>query len=101
MLRELTKKHETVFRTTLSAAAEFYQQQAPRGECVLVLEGADAGAQKALEQSRWNEMPLAGHLEYYLAQGMSQKDAMKAAAADRGVSKRDIYAQWLAQKDSE
>ncbi len=101
VLRELTKKHETVFRTTLSAAAEYYQEQAPRGECVIVLEGTDAGAQKAQEQERWSRMPLAEHLEHYMAQGMAQKDAMKAAAADRGVSKRDIYAQWLAEKDTE
>ena len=37
--RELTKKHETAFQTTLEEALEYYQEQEPRGECVLVLEG--------------------------------------------------------------
>ncbi|MDE7298744.1 MAG: 16S rRNA (cytidine(1402)-2'-O)-methyltransferase [Lachnospiraceae bacterium] len=99
VLRELTKKHETILGTTLTEAAEFYRRQEPRGECVLVLAGVDAGELKAQEQESWNEMPLEEHLERYLSQGMSQKDAMKAAAADRGVSKRDIYAQWLALKE--
>ena len=99
VLRELTKKHETILGTTLAEAAEFYRRQEPRGECVLVLAGVDAGELKAQEQESWNEIPLEEHLARYLSQGMSQKDAMKAAAADRGVSKRDIYAQWLALKE--
>lgn len=97
VLRELTKKHETVFQTTLSEAVQFYRSQEPKGECVLVLEGADIEEQKAQERNAWNEMPLDKHLEKYMAQGMTQKEAMKAAAADRGVTKRDIYAQWLEQ----
>lgn len=97
VLRELTKKHETVFQTTLSEAVQFYRSQEPKGECVLVLEGADIEEQKAQERKAWNEIPLDKHLEKYMAQGMTQKEAMKAAAVDRGVTKRDIYAQWLEQ----
>lgn len=98
ILRELTKKHETVFQTTLLEAAGFYRREEPRGECVLVLEGVDAGELEARERENWNRIPLEAHLEKYLAQGMPQKEAMKAVAADRGVSKRDIYTQLLELK---
>ena len=95
ILRELTKKHETVFQTTLSEAEKFYRTEEPKGECVLVLEGVDIKALEAQQQEKWNEIPLAEHFNRYLQQGMTQKEAMKAVALDRGVSKRDIYAQLL------
>ena len=43
------------------------------------------------EQAKWQEMSIEEHVEYYLSQGMDKKEAMKAAAADRGISKRDVY----------
>ena len=73
--RELTKKHETVFATTISAAVEYYKEQEPKGECVLVIEG----------KSRQE------HMDYYMDQGIQKKEAMKMVAKDRGVGKRDIY----------
>lgn len=101
LVRELTKKHETVFRTTLQGAIDFYAAQEPKGECVLVLAGADGEKFKEQEQENWRAMPLSEHMEHYLSQGMSQKDAMKAVAADRGVTKREIYAQLLEEKNEE
>lgn len=97
VVRELTKKHETVFRTTLSAALAYYKEHEPKGECVLVLAGADGEAIKEKRQQDWLSMPLAEHMEHYLSQGMPQREAMKAVAADRGVSKREIYAQLLGE----
>lgn len=93
--RELTKKHETAFRTTLLEAMSYYEENEPKGECVLVLEGADREAMKKAEQEAFSELSLEEHMERYLSAGMSKKDAMKAVAADRGVSKREIYAQLL------
>lgn len=89
--RELTKKHETVFRTTLSAACAYYTENEPKGECVLVIEGKNR--EEAVKESRekWLAMPLEEHMEMYLSQGMDRKAAMKAVAVDRGVPKRDIY----------
>jgi len=89
--RELTKKHETVFRTTLSAACAYYNENEPKGECVLVIEGKNR--EEAVKESRekWLAMPLEEHMEMYLSQGMDRKAAMKAVAVDRGVPKRDIY----------
>lgn len=93
--RELTKKHEEAFRTTFSEALAFYETTKPKGECVLVIEGADREAMKKAEQESYESLSLEEHMERYLSQGMNKKDAMKAVAADRGVSKREIYAMLL------
>jgi len=93
--RELTKKHEEAFRTTFSDALVFYETNEPKGECVLVIEGADREALKKEEQESFLQLSVEEHMERYLSQGMSKKDAMKAVAADRGVSKREIYAMLL------
>ena len=93
--RELTKKHEEAFRTTFSEALVFYETNEPKGECVLVIEGADRESLKKEEQESFLQLSLEEHMERYLSQGMSKKDAMKAVAADRGVSKREIYAMLL------
>lgn len=93
--RELTKKHEEAFRTTFSEALAFYEENEPKGECVLVIEGVDREELRRAEQESFAELSLEEHMERYLSQGMSKKDAMKAVAADRGVSKREIYAMLL------
>ncbi len=93
--RELTKKHEEAFRTTFSEALAFYETNEPKGECVLVIEGADREELRRAEQESFAELSLEEHMERYLSQGMSKKDAMKAVAVDRGVSKREIYAMLL------
>lgn len=95
VVKELTKKHETVYRNTLEEAIQYYEVNEPKGEYVLVIEGADKEAILLEEQTSWNQMPLLDHMDYYLKQGMDKKEAMKAVAADRGVSKRDIYQQLL------
>ena len=91
--RELTKRHETAFATTLSEAAAYYEANEPKGECVLVMEGRSREEMRMEEQARWEELSLNDHMEHYLSQGISKKDAMKLVAKDRGVSKRDIYNQ--------
>ena len=70
---------------------EHFEAEEPRGECVLVIRGKDFAEIKKEEQQKWQEMSIAEHVEYYTAQGMDKKEAMKAAAADRGISKRDVY----------
>ena len=91
LCRELTKKHEEAIRTTLGGAIALYQEEDPLGEYVLVIEGRSPESITEEAQANWNAMPLAEHMQHYLDQGMSEKDAMKAVAKDRGVSKRDIY----------
>lgn len=93
--RELTKKHETAFQTTLKEAVSFYEINEPKGECVLVLEGKSREEIKAEEIAGWEEMSIEEHMDYYLNQGITKKDAMKMVAKDRGIGKRDVYRQLL------
>lgn len=89
--RELTKRHETAFATTLEEAISYYECNEPKGECVLVLEGKSRTEIREEEISRWEEMSVEEHMEYYLSQGIEKKEAMKRVAKDRGVGKREIY----------
>lgn len=89
--RELTKKHETVFAATVEEALAYYEQQEPKGECVLVIEGRNPGEIRRQEQKRWEDIPVEEHMELYLSKGMGRKGAMKQVAKDRGVGKRDVY----------
>ena len=91
LCRELTKKFETIQPTTLEEAISYYQEHEPKGEYVLVLEGADRKRLEQEEQLKWQEMSVKEHMELYESQGMDSKEAMKRVAKDRGVSKRDIY----------
>ena len=93
--KELTKKHEKAMHFLLGEAIAFYEENPPKGEFVLVLEGADANELAASEQEKWQEMPLTKHMDVYLSQGMPKKEAMKQVAKDRGVPKREIYQQLL------
>ena len=89
--KELTKKHETVYRDTIAGAVAYYTENEPRGEYVLVIEGKDRQEIIREEQESWLSMTVEEHLEYYLNQGVDKKEALKAVAKDRGVSKREIY----------
>lgn len=89
--RELTKKHETAFATTLEDACIYYSENEPKGECVLVIEGRDRQDLRREEMARWEEMSIEDHMDYYESQGIDRKEAMKKVAKDRGISKRDVY----------
>ena len=89
--RELTKRHETAFATTLEEACAYYNEQPPKGECVLVIEGRSREQIAQEEKAQWEEMSIEEHMEHYLSQGIDKKEAMRKVAKDRGVSKRDIY----------
>ena len=95
--RELTKKHETAVRGMISQVIAHFETEEPRGECVLVIHGKDFQEIEKEAQEKWQELSIEEHVEHYLSQGMDKKEAMKAAATDRGISKRDIY-QALLQK---
>lgn len=91
LCRELTKKHETAFASTIDDLLKFYEAQEPKGECVLVIEGRSRTELIEKERARFEELSIEEHVQQYLDQGMDKKEAMKAVAKDRGVSKRDIY----------
>ncbi len=91
LCRELTKKYEEISRKTIGEAIEYYKDNEPRGEYVLVIEGLDKAALKEEEQKKWEEMTIEEHMAIYESKGLDNKEAMKMVAKDRGVSKRDIY----------
>lgn len=93
--RELTKKHETAFVTTIEEAVSYYEANDPKGECVLVVEGRSREELRQEEVARWEEMSIEEHMQYYLEQKIDKKEAMKKVAKDRGISKRDVYQQLL------
>ncbi len=91
IIKELTKKHERVFQTTLDEGIAYYEQEKPRGEYVLVIEGKSMDELKAEEMDRWKQVTIEEHMLIYTDMGMDNKEAMKAVAKDRGISKRDVY----------
>ena len=93
--RELTKRHETAFATTLEEAIAYYEVNEPKGECVLVLEGRSREELRQEELAKWEEMSIEEHMAYYEEQGIDHKEAMKKVAKDRGISKRDVYRQLI------
>ncbi len=97
--RELTKIHETVLRTTLSEAVAHYEEEEPRGEFVIVIEGRSREELIQREQEKWESLTPEEHMAYYTSRGMEKKDAMKQVAKDRGVPKREIYQQLLESEE--
>ena len=87
LCRELTKLNEEVLRFTLAEAVEYYSEREPRGEYVLILEGATSVA----VAEDFSSLSPEEHVKRYTDSGMSKKDAIKVAAKDRGMSKSDFY----------
>ncbi|MBE6630658.1 MAG: 16S rRNA (cytidine(1402)-2'-O)-methyltransferase [Ruminococcaceae bacterium] len=90
LCRELTKRNEEIFRTTLSEAIAYYEENEPRGEYVLVIEGGTA-KREASPTEALALLPPADHVAYYEKEGMKRMDAIKAAAKDRGMPKNELY----------
>ena len=91
LCRELTKKFETIMPTTLEGAADYYEENEPKGEYVLVIEGKSRKEIEEEQQKSWESMSIEEHMDFYEKQGIDRKSAMKKVAADRGVGKREIY----------
>lgn len=91
LARELTKKFEEVLRCSLKEAVAKYENESPRGEYVLIIEGISE--EKVLEEkkSEWDAMTVEEHYEMYIAKGFEKKEAMRKVAQDRGISRRDVY----------
>ena len=86
LCRELTKLHEEVIRTTLGGAIALYQQQAPRGEYVLVLAGAPEE-----EKAEVTAEDAGSYVARLMEGGMSRKDAIKQTAKDLNLPKNVVY----------
>lgn len=90
LCRELTKLNEDIMRTTLGEAVAYYSGNNPRGEYVLVVEGAPEGS-LTYPTVDLCSLSVEEHVKHYIDSGMTQKDAIKATAKDRGVPKNDVY----------
>ncbi|MDO4464666.1 MAG: 16S rRNA (cytidine(1402)-2'-O)-methyltransferase [Bacillota bacterium] len=99
LCRELTKKFETVFPTTLEGALAYYSENEPKGEYVLVLEGISRQQQLHDKQEEWERLTIQEHMQIYTEQGLNRKEAMKKVAVDRGIGKRDVYQSLLEDED--
>lgn len=93
--KELTKKHETYLPTTFEEAVSYFTENEPKGEFVLVIEGRSFTDIEEEDREAWLKLSVEDHMQVYLDKGMEKKDAMKAVAKDRGLSKQDIYKQLL------
>ncbi|OLR59515.1 16S rRNA (cytidine(1402)-2'-O)-methyltransferase [Anaerostipes sp. 494a] len=98
LCRELTKKHESVFLSDMESILEYHKENPPKGECVLIIQGKSFQEIKEENQKSFLEMSLSDHMNIYMDQGYSKKEAMKMVAKDRGVGKRDIYQQLLEEE---
>lgn len=97
-VRELTKQHEESLQMALGDASEYYNANEPRGEYVIVLEGKSIKEIKEARIEEWNNISVKEHVMLYEKKGFDSKEAMKMAAKDRGISKRDIYKELINDK---
>ena len=100
LCRELTKRFEEALPFSLAEACGYYEKNEPRGEYVLVLAGLDPAQKEAARREDFVKIPLAEHVARYEAQGLGRKEAMKRAAAERGMSRRDVYQALLAGREA-
>ena len=93
--RELTKKFEEFRRAPLGELSDYYRENEPRGEFVIVVVGADENA----AANDGEEMSLIEHYTAHIAAGLDKKEAMRRTAQERGISRRDVYQAVLAEED--
>lgn len=99
LARELTKLHEEVLRFTLEDAVRYYDEVNPRGEYVIVVEGASENVEP--EDIWWSELDIVSHVNKYISDGDNSKEAIKKTAAERGLPKREIYNKYHCKNDGE
>lgn len=89
--KELTKRHENKMSGRLKDVLDYYEENEPRGEYVLVLAGKTKAEKREEEQKKWGSMTIEAHMGIYEEQGLDRKSAMKRVAKDRGIPKREVY----------
>ena len=91
LARELTKIYEEVIRCSLFEAMERYQNESPRGEFVVIIEGQDEKILIENERDKYADISIEDHVNMYTEAGLAKKEAIKKVADDRGIIKRDVY----------
>ena len=95
LCKELTKKHESFVKTTLSEAVNLFVENEPRGEFVLVIKGKSRAMIEEEKSQAWSDISIAEHVEKYISSGMTKKEAIKKVAEDRNIPKREVYAETI------
>ncbi|SCW52000.1 16S rRNA (cytidine1402-2'-O)-methyltransferase [Eubacterium ruminantium] len=95
LCKELTKKHESFIKTTLSEAVNLFVENEPRGEFVLVIKGKSRALIEEEKSQAWSDISIAEHVEKYISSGMTKKEAIKKVAEDRNIPKREVYAETI------
>lgn len=95
--RELTKKFEEFLYTDLENAITHFEEVQPKGEFVIIVEGNFSEK----KTSPFDNMTILEHINYYTEAGFDKKEAMKKVAADRNISKRDVYAETIKENIDE
>lgn len=91
LARELTKRYEEVIRCSLFEAMERFQAESPKGEFVVIIEGQDEEVLQEIEKDKYSDITIEEHVEKYIKEGLTKKEAIKKVAEDRGINKRDVY----------
>lgn len=89
--RELTKLHEEIYRGNLEEAICYFNDNSPKGEFVLVLEGKSLEEIRNENIAKWEDMSIKDHIIYFINEGMSKKDAIKQVSKDRDLPKSEVY----------
>ena len=89
--RELTKLHEEIYRGKISEAIDFFVDNRPRGEFVLVIEGKSYEDIKAEKEALWSDLTIREHLLKIVEEGIDKKEAIKLVAKERGIAKKEVY----------
>ncbi|HBE10626.1 MAG TPA: 16S rRNA (cytidine(1402)-2'-O)-methyltransferase [Lachnospiraceae bacterium] len=99
LCKELTKKHESFIKTTFAEALLMYENEEPRGEFVLVIRGKSAEEILQDKAAAWENISVTEQVSRYEAEGMTRKEAIKKTAEERGVPKREVYAEVVGNQD--
>jgi 16S rRNA (cytidine1402-2'-O)-methyltransferase len=89
--RELTKLHEEILRFSLEEAVTYYQNNNPRGEFVLVIEGKSEAEIESEKRAKWESLSIEDHIKKFIDEGFDKKAAVKMVAKERNMPKSDIY----------
>ncbi|MCR4693228.1 MAG: 16S rRNA (cytidine(1402)-2'-O)-methyltransferase [Firmicutes bacterium] len=87
LVRELTKIHEEVIHTDLESAQSLYSENSPKGEFVLVIEGAA----EVETENFWDTLSVSEHIDFYINDGLKKTEAIKKVAKERGLLRHDVY----------
>ncbi|MDF2504247.1 MULTISPECIES: 16S rRNA (cytidine(1402)-2'-O)-methyltransferase [Clostridium] len=89
--RELTKLHENIFRDTIKGAVEYYRNNDPRGEYVLIISGKSDEDIEKEKRAKWENLTIKEQIMRCIAEGSTKKEAIKITAKERGISKSEVY----------